>query len=306
MQSIIICGAPRAGTTALYNYLFDHPQIGGGLRKELHYFFGGEWGNDQWTGLETREEYLEQFPQNIKYSLEASPGYMWPPTSDLIASRIRSLIPDVHLVFIIRNPRDRLISHYLVERERAKLDVSLNEYVVKHLDAALVSLNDKENFTVNPVLLGCYSISINKFLHHFQKCQIHLIDFDEFSNNPLQVIEGLCESIGVDKQFFDSYNFAIYNQTVAYKNKQFHYYVAALYKFLPYFVQRNLGNIKKMYNFFASTEFNKLGLQMDIDISRRLDEFFLPYNKQLLNDIGEFESSPSFKWLVDAVNKNSN
>jgi hypothetical protein len=113
LPDFLIIGAQKGGTTSLYDYLGQHPQIARSLRKEINFFTGGPDPEvDLWRLGEGW--YRAHFPLRAKMApgqkaFEASPDYMLHP---LAAGRIAGLLPDVKLVAMLRNPTDRAISHY--------------------------------------------------------------------------------------------------------------------------------------------------------------------------------------------------
>ena len=114
----IIIGAQRCGTTSLYSYLAEHPQIIGAAQKELHFFDihfarGVDW-------------YWRQFPPGVRLPSttitgEASPYYLFHP---LAAQRMATVLPAVKLLVLLRNPVDRAFSHYRHEVRRGKETLS--------------------------------------------------------------------------------------------------------------------------------------------------------------------------------------
>jgi hypothetical protein len=113
LPDFLIIGTQKGGTTSLYDYLGQHPQIARSLRKEINFFTGGpDPAVDLWRLGEGW--YRAHFPLRAdmppgQKAFEASPDYMFNP---LAAGRIAALLPDVRLVAMLRNPTDRAISHY--------------------------------------------------------------------------------------------------------------------------------------------------------------------------------------------------
>ena len=112
LPDFLIIGAQKSGTSSLYRYLDQHPQVRGSVPKEVHYFDGGlEAGIDSYALGESW--YRAHFPlcseMAGKRAFEASPLYLLHP---LAAERIAALLPHVKLVAILRDPTERALSHY--------------------------------------------------------------------------------------------------------------------------------------------------------------------------------------------------
>ncbi len=181
--SFLVIGAMKAGTTSLYTYLRDHPEVYMSQQKELQ-FFTRNWDRG-W------EWYESQFAEsgNAPAVGEASPSYTkcgeYPETVD----RIWQHLPDARLVYIVRHPIDRMRSHYhqWFERglERAPIERAL-------LD--------------NPVYLDTsrYGRQLEQYLTRFSRAQILLVTSDDLMHSRADAVRRVYEFIGVDPTFVSS------------------------------------------------------------------------------------------------------
>lgn len=106
-----IVGAPKAGTSSLYNYLSQHPNIFLSEPKEPHFFHNRRSPGSPVLGEKNLEEYLRLFegvPDNVRAG-EASTSYLYSANA---AREIREVSPDAKIMMILRNPVDRAYSHY--------------------------------------------------------------------------------------------------------------------------------------------------------------------------------------------------
>lgn len=113
LPDFIIIGAQKGGTTSLYAYLCEHPQVLPAFSKEVHYFDynfhkGLPWYYSNFP-LSLRLHALESWQHHKLVTGEASPYYLFHP---LAPQRISTLLPDVKLIVVLRNPIDRAFSHY--------------------------------------------------------------------------------------------------------------------------------------------------------------------------------------------------
>jgi len=122
----IILGAMKAGTTQLFHTLAAHPEVIGSALKEPNFFINHPYGGNWWRG---GDWYQSLFRNDPGLRLEASTAYTKDHLDDQAALRIRMLCPDVKLIYLVRDPVDRAVSHYLHNvtegRERSPIQEAL-------------------------------------------------------------------------------------------------------------------------------------------------------------------------------------
>jgi hypothetical protein len=109
MPNFLIIGAMKGGTTALYRYLQPHPEVFMPPVKALEFFVaesnwrrGAQWYRRQFAAASSNEVAVG----------EASNAYTKFPRFAGVPERIAAQIPDVRMVYIVRDPIDRIRSHY--------------------------------------------------------------------------------------------------------------------------------------------------------------------------------------------------
>ncbi len=119
--SFMIVGAQKAGTSALAQFLDAHPQIGMSSLKEVHLFDAPEYSGE-WAPADIDERYRPHFAQSRFTGLpgdtvlgEATPIYLF--MSD-VPAELRRYNPDLRVIVLLRDPVERAISHYYMEKGR--------------------------------------------------------------------------------------------------------------------------------------------------------------------------------------------
>jgi Sulfotransferase family len=112
----VVIGAMKCGTTSLFDWFSRHPDCLMPDRKEPDFFSRDEmWAR----GVGWYRSLFPQRPATV-LSGEASTSYTDPRYADRVADRMASLLPDVRIIFLVRDPIDRLRSHYLHEVQRGR------------------------------------------------------------------------------------------------------------------------------------------------------------------------------------------
>jgi hypothetical protein len=104
---MVIVGAMRAGTTSLFSFLARHPQVAASFGKEVHYFDLRFHRGPAWYRCQFRRPRTDTRGDAV--GVESSPYYMFDPR---VPGRMAALMPDVKLVFLLRDPVERAFSHY--------------------------------------------------------------------------------------------------------------------------------------------------------------------------------------------------
>ena len=104
----IIIGSMKCGTSSLYSYLAQHPEICPAASKEPEFF-----SENQGHGVKVEKyEDLWNFGMSVhRYALEASTGYTKYPMEPNVAKNIRDYGIKPKFIYVIRNPFDRIQSH---------------------------------------------------------------------------------------------------------------------------------------------------------------------------------------------------
>jgi hypothetical protein len=186
LPNFMIIGAPKAGTTWLAENLDCHPEVYLARRPgttdptELRYF------NQSFRRPLTY--YSELFPRESRDKLKGdkTPGYC--TLSPFRIRFIRSIMPDVRLVFFMRHPVERAWSHAvmnLVKIEKQKMeDVPPSRFY---------------KFFARNRDQGLYSRILENWLGVFPREQLYTGFYDEIGTRPLEVLQDVCQHIGAPK-----------------------------------------------------------------------------------------------------------
>jgi hypothetical protein len=210
LPDFVIIGAQKSGTSSLYRYLTQHPQVRESSVKEVHYFDGGlEEGTDTYTFGE--RWYRSHFPMASEMapgvqSYEASPLYMLHP---LVAGRMAQILPRVKLVAILRDPTDRALSHYFhnvrknaVRRCKEELGPGAAMAAEEERLAPVLARGDygDEAFRAYSYKArGRYLEQIERYWAHFPRENLLVLRAEDLFEDPAGLMGGLCDFLGLDR-----------------------------------------------------------------------------------------------------------
>lgn len=194
-------GVPRSGTTSLYNYLRQHPQIFMTPQKEAR-FFGHEKWRANYQGpadayaynrkvISDPEEYRALFENctSVQLAGEASPVYLY--RSEQSAERIPHHVPEAKLVAIFRNSVDRAYSDFLNM-------VRLGWEPLYDFEKALEREDRRIDAFYRYRAKGFYADRIQAYFNTFERGQLRFFLFKDLLEDPESVMTELFEFLGVD------------------------------------------------------------------------------------------------------------
>ena len=208
LPTFIFIGTGKAGSTSLYYYLNEHPEIFMSPIKETN-FFSYEGGRPDFCGpgdlnslahkttITDIEEYRKNFQEvtTEKAVGEVSPSYLYVPQA---ADRIKKYLPEVKIIAILRNPVDRAYSNF---QHRISLGVEpLTDFSQAIADE---KTRIKNNWapTWHYIEQGFYYSQLKRYYDLFDRRQIKVYLFEDWLCDRLTLIQDIFKFIGVTETF---------------------------------------------------------------------------------------------------------
>jgi hypothetical protein len=210
LPSFIIGGAPRSGTTWLYELLDRHPTIymAKPVSPEPKFFLVDDIYE---RGLEYYSQRWFQAVPPSQLAGEKSTNYLESP---LVAERIALALPTVKLVFVLRDPVERAYSNYLWSK--------MNGLETEDFDTALRlepererAYSDRFRFArpYSYFSRGLYRDLLQPYFDRFDSAQLLVLRFEDIVTNASSVAERLHGFLGVEKRAGDADNLGPINKS---------------------------------------------------------------------------------------------
>ena len=185
LPDFIIIGAMKAATTSLHYYLNLHPQISMSREKELNFFVKKQ----NWKkGIDW---YKSNFNNEKPLRGEASPNYTNFPFFKGVPERMHSVVPDIKLIYLVRDPVERILSQYVHKMA--------DGWEGRSLEKGLSNLN-----TNRYVARSLYFMQIDQYLKFFPRENILVVNSDDLINNNRLAMKSIFEFLNVDGSFYDA------------------------------------------------------------------------------------------------------
>lgn len=197
LPNLLIIGSAKSGTTSVHHYLDRHPEISmaapsesrhvadnDAVAKEMRFFWREDWHKRMsW--------YCAHFADmTTPVRGEATPAYSAHPFHPGVAERIHSVAPDARLLYMVRDPIDRIVSHYTQQRadgDRRSFGERMSEY------------DRPDNSIVCPSL---YATQIERYLALFPERQVLVVDQHLLKHERRATLRRIFDFLEVDRDFW--------------------------------------------------------------------------------------------------------
>jgi hypothetical protein len=223
IADFVIGGTEKAGTTSVFDWLSAHPEVGASSRKETDFFREPCARTDD---VARYAGYFAHCGPGRHVLMEASTGYLGEARQ--VAPRMGRLLPRARLLFMLRDPVERLHSSFQFHRGRLDLpaDLGFADYVQRCLayerdvrSAAALSLGE---WYLKVLRYGRYAEHLAVFREHFPASQVKVMLFESLRADPRAFMEQLSAYLGIDAGFWQDFDFRPSNVTFAGRNRALH------------------------------------------------------------------------------------
>ena len=191
--TFFIVGAPRSGTTSLYNYLKTIPEIFMSPVKEPGYFIPNDF-----RGF-TKKKYLELF-KNVKDEImigEASAGYLASREASL---KIKKEIPHAKIIITLRDPVERTFSDYLNNLRTGNVKRTFEQDFHNFL-----SNDEQKSHLKKSIPVSMFFEQVENYLNIFGKESVKILIFEETIKDTKKAIEDVLEFLDIERQIPENF-----------------------------------------------------------------------------------------------------
>lgn len=190
-----LVGAPKCGTTALYEMMGAHPQVFVSPVKEPDFFAVDVVAAV--PGLRGRavtdwSRYLELF-QDAGPALAVGEGSVSYLSSAVAAAGIHARCPGARILMVLRDPADRLFSHYTASVAAGVTRAGFSDWLIAALAQEAV-----QSAPIGPIVPGRYGAHLRRYRNHFPQSRVHIVWYEDFVSDPGATLKGIFRHLAVD------------------------------------------------------------------------------------------------------------
>ncbi|QPH55955.1 sulfotransferase domain-containing protein [Pontivivens ytuae] len=288
LPDLIIAGAPKSGSTSLFRWLSDHPDVVGSLEKETYFLVdpGSHMHRPDRHVSRGLEGYANLFPTDAndgRVRVEATPAYMVHETA---RAAVQDMPSKPLVLFILREPVAQIKSSYDYFRNNwhwIPPGMRFDEWVGTTSGPAAFRGNE----------LAGDPMGTANYVHHLRAWRdavgaerMIVCLFEDMRTNPKAFMRSLAERLGISPSHYDSYHFPIENESYAVRSHALQRVNIALRQRLPKGAVYNA--IRTVYRAFNTTPATRLGSEA---AARTLKERFAAENAALAQEF-DLDLSP--------------
>ena len=207
--NLFIVGAPKCGTTSMYEYLKQHPDIFMIENKEPQFFNT----DHKYETRQSSKVYFKQFEteEKVKYLGEATPMYLY---SNEAPENIKKISPDAKIIIMVRRPADIVYSRYLQNLkngvENAKTFLQALQLEETRKKGRKIPKNNQAVERLYYSMYPKYEQPIRKYMNAFGKKNVKVILFDNLKKDTEKVVRETCEFLEINSDY--NYQALVYNK----------------------------------------------------------------------------------------------
>ena len=197
--NLFIVGAPKAGTTSIYEYLKRISDIYLPSTKEPNYFSVKTVPDNSFVRpIRNKEKYLDLFKKSKDQKIvgEASPNYLSDPEAPKL---IHKAVPNAYIIILLRDPVERFFSHYLMLFSIGRLKKTFEDACS---DSLKIGKFD-HNKTILRLSTSLYSDDVKRYLEIFGPKQVKIIIFEEFIKNTKKTMKEILDFLEINRTVDD-------------------------------------------------------------------------------------------------------
>ena len=294
LPNLVIAGVSKAGTTSLFHYLGQHPDIGTADVKEVRYFTPLRYGQP----LEALDCYTAHFAGCLgtAYALEATPGYYYGGAA--LARGLDTTLPGARVLVSLRSPIDRCWSWFGFVKSRLRIpkEMSFAEYVDRCARLHALGVDDTvENQPYWGIGGGCYARWWESWRDTFGD-RLKVVMFEELVADPAAVVRGICDWLGLDSAPVADFSFALDNKTEQYRHRTLQKAAVGLNRRGEVFFHQHQSLKRTLRRVYYAANRAPGDPGMSADVRERLADFYRPHNARLAVQLAEVGMALPERW----------
>lgn len=277
LANLLIAGVPKAGTTSLYWYLAQHPEICPADVKEVRYF--KPLLTEGWE-LSSLDTYRRHFAHcaGERYRLEATPSYCY--GGERLLEAIQSILPRPRIIITLRDPLRRLWSAYTFQRTRGNLP-GIDSFE-SYLSACEAQRETGPKIIAgshfNGLSIGFYDEYLGRWLDRFGD-DVEIVFAEHLAEDPGAVIARICSWLSIDEAVAHDFDYGARNKTAHARNTRLSRTAHIISKKTEGLLRQTPALRRGLREAYARINTGSLGESLDPETADRVQRQYIASNR---------------------------
>lgn len=290
LPNLLIVGVKKAGTSSLFDYLSQHPDVCPSSVKETGYFSPLLQDKGSLRPLQHYEAFFTAC-QGQRYRMEATPDYFY--GGSRVIQAITRALPNPHVIVTLRNPATRLWSHFKMKQREgspAVAGATFDEYLRRCEATGGERMDGSEVRGYAALAHGRYLNYIREWFDAFGE-NFRVVFLESWSNEPHGTMREISRWLGIDEEVVTSFDYPVTNRTADYRSPQVARAARTMYKPVVHVLHRQprLRSLLRPVAYLRTVH-DALNPQRQVQAAegalesggrRYLDDFYRDSNRQL-------------------------
>ncbi|MFZ5920180.1 MAG: sulfotransferase domain-containing protein [Chloroflexota bacterium] len=297
LPNLIIAGVTKAGTTSLFMYLKQHPDICASSVKETCYFLPVRYN----TPMEPLSVYQDFFAEcgDTKFTMEATPGYYY--GGKRVAEAIRETVGDAYVIVVLREPISRMFSFYKYLKSRLMLPkkMTFGEYVRQCEQTPVAQRQGPDGDRFWGIDGGFYDDYLQDWVEVFGE-KLRIVLFDDLMNSPTECSKSVCAWLGLDGSLYDGIQLQVENRSVNFRSGTMQKLAVALNDGAEQFWRRFPRLKQTLRDWYYRINGEEFEERIPAEVRQHLNQVFRPHNQRLAEGLTALGYRDLPAWLGGA------
>jgi hypothetical protein len=297
VPNLLIAGVTKSGTTSLFTYLNDHPDICGSTVKEISHFVTVRFREPE-KPIEEYSKYFKHYSDEL-YRLEASPAYFLGGRE--LAEKVNNSLPDVRVIIILREPVGRCLSHFKFSKNMLWLpkEMKLDEYIERCINTPYETFKNRGSYVYYGLASGIYANYLDAWIETFGE-RLHICFFEDMYKDSRDFTQQICDWLGIDRGFYDNYDFVVENKGTNFNNPIMQKMALKLNKLFEGFFRKNIATKRMLRSMYYAI--NGVANKPNKDVIDKkeiaqIEQYYVPHNQRLRDMLDGIGVDNLPRWL---------
>lgn len=283
LPNLVVPGVAKSGTSSLFWYLSQHPDICQADKKEINYFGSIRFGPHPKASIEQYADHFSHYAGQ-RYRLDTSQVYF--DGGRPVVEAIKRYFPDPRILIIVREPVDRVWSSFISAKHLGQLDPALDfsNYFERCRDLRRTGEDVmKQQLFYRALSTSAYVDYMHLWFDAFD--DVRMVFFEHLVEDPAHVLVDICYWLDIDPEPVRGFDFSQRNKTMQPRSRRLYQIANEINMRVDRGSRLAPGTKRALRAAYRLINTSKRGERMSAPQRAAAEEYFAPLNAALRKEL---------------------